>query len=87
MGLVRPFEVAAFRLLTSSLQSTLGFGLAAPDLAEAPEQAACDRILCGPNVALGENQEALRWLEATYGEHAEWLPLLKVGARFDDPRP
>ena len=50
MELVRPFEVAAFRRLTFSLQSTFGFGLAVPDLAEAPEQAACDRIFCGPNL-------------------------------------
>ena len=50
MELVRPFEVAAFRLLTSSLLSTFGFGLAAPDLAGAPEQATCDRIFCGPNL-------------------------------------
>ena len=36
--------------------------------------------------ALGENEEALRWLEAAYREHGEWLPLLKVDARFNDLR-
>ena len=40
--------------------------------------------------ALGETDEALKWLEAGYREHGEWMVLLKVDARFDslrdDPR-
>jgi TolB-like protein/Flp pilus assembly protein TadD len=36
--------------------------------------------------ALGEKDEALRWLETSYQQQAEWLLLLKVDARFDDLR-
>ena len=40
--------------------------------------------------ALGETDEALKWLEAGYREHGEWMVSLKVDARFDslrdDPR-
>jgi TolB-like protein/Flp pilus assembly protein TadD len=33
--------------------------------------------------ALGERDEALRWLETAYRERGEWLVLLKVDPRFD----
>jgi tetratricopeptide (TPR) repeat protein len=36
--------------------------------------------------ALGQKDEALRWLETSYQQQAEWLLLLKVDARFDDLR-
>ena len=38
------------------------------------------------SAALGDNEEALRWLETAYRERAEWCPLLKVDARFNDLR-
>jgi TolB-like protein/Tfp pilus assembly protein PilF len=37
--------------------------------------------------ALGENDEAFKWLKSGYEEHAEWMTLLKVDPRFDDLRP
>jgi len=36
--------------------------------------------------ALGQKDEALKWLEASYQQQSEWLLLLKVDARFDDLR-
>jgi TolB-like protein/Flp pilus assembly protein TadD len=36
--------------------------------------------------ALGETNEALKWLETSYHEHGEWLVLLKVDPRFDGLR-
>lgn len=36
--------------------------------------------------ALGEKDEALRWLETSYHQQAEWLLLLKVDSRFDNLR-
>jgi serine/threonine-protein kinase len=37
--------------------------------------------------ALSEKDEAFRWLETAYREHAEWLIMLKVDARLDNLRP
>ena len=37
--------------------------------------------------ALSEKDEAFRWLETAYREHAEWLVMLKVDARLDNLRP
>jgi TolB-like protein/Flp pilus assembly protein TadD len=36
--------------------------------------------------ALGQKDEAFRWLESAYRERADWLVLLKVEPRFDDLR-
>jgi TolB-like protein/Tfp pilus assembly protein PilF len=36
--------------------------------------------------ALGQKDEALKWLETSYQQQSEWLLLLKVDARFDDLR-
>ena len=42
------------------------------------------------HAALGESEEALRWLETAYRQRAEWMVLLKVDSCFDglrcDPR-
>jgi len=37
--------------------------------------------------ALGEPEEALRWLETGYQQRAEWMVLLKVDPCLDDLRP
>ena len=39
------------------------------------------------HAALGEREEALRWLEISCEQRAEWMVLLKVDACFDDLRP
>jgi tetratricopeptide (TPR) repeat protein len=42
------------------------------------------------HAALGESNKAIDWLEISYKQHGEWMPLLKVDPRFDslhdDPR-
>jgi len=38
-------------------------------------------------LALGQTDEAFRWLEISYEQRAEWMVLLKVDPIFDDLRP
>ena len=80
---------------TSVAMASLGEAYAAAGRREEAENT-LQELLSKPHVtayfvariyaALGENEEALRWLESAYREHAEWLALLKVDARFNDLR-
>jgi uncharacterized protein YpiB (UPF0302 family) len=38
------------------------------------------------HAALGEREEALRWLETAYQQRANWMLLLKIDPSFDDLR-
>ena len=35
---------------------------------------------------LGDNEQALAWLDKAYNERAVWMPLLKVDLKFDPLR-
>ena len=39
------------------------------------------------HLGLGDNEQALRWLQAAYEERSEWLPFLAPSPIFDPLRP